>query len=108
MAPNSLRLAWSPSGNRTHHHHQPVARHSKPRRISPAVLVVIGETLVGERDHAVQGSRAARMPQGLDANVLMVAGVVGFIQAVTATELGADCIPQELHDLDPLLVGDPV
>src|SRR5215471_12228296 len=55
----------------------------EPRRVPPAVLVVIGEAAVGERNHAVQGSRAARMPQGLDANVLMVAGVVGFVQENT-------------------------
>src|SRR6516162_7539411 len=80
----------------------------EPRRVSPAVLVVVGQAPVGERNHAVQASGAARMPQGLDANVLMVAGVVGFVEAVAAAELRSDRVPQELHDLDPLLVTDPV
>ena len=53
-------------------------------------------------------SRAARMPQGLDANVLVVAGVVCFVEAVAAAELGADRIPQELHDFDALFVADAV
>src|SRR5262245_28054247 len=79
-----------------------------PRRIPPAGLVVIGEAAIGERNHAVQGPRAARMPQRLDADVLVVAGVVGLIEPVAAGEFRADRVPQELHELDPLLVADPV
>src|SRR5262249_52499777 len=79
-----------------------------PRRVSPAVLVVVGETPIRQRDHAVEGAGAARVPQGLDANVLMVAGVVGFVQAVATPEFATDRVPQELHDFDPLLVADAV
>src|SRR5262245_12913149 len=77
-----------------------------PCRVGPAVLIVISKALLGERDHATQGARAARMPQRLDANVLVIAGIVGFVEAVAATELAADRVPQQLHDLDPLLVAD--
>src|ERR1043166_5206311 len=79
-----------------------------PRRVPPAVLVVIGEARIGEPDHAVHGSGAARMPQRLDADVLVVARVVRLVEAMAARELGADRVPQELHQLDPLLVADPV
>src|SRR3954454_20411011 len=79
-----------------------------PGIAGPALLVIIGETLVGERDHPVIGARAARIEQRLDADVLVVAGVVDFVELVPAAELGPDRIPQELHDLDALAIADVV
>jgi hypothetical protein len=38
----------------------------------------------------------------------VVAGVVALVKLVPPAELGADRVPQELHDLDPLLVADAV
>src|SRR5581483_5347797 len=47
----------------------------EPRRIGPAVLVILGHTLLGERRHLVERAGAARIPQRLDADVLVIAGV---------------------------------
>src|SRR5215468_3348479 len=80
----------------------------EPGSADPAVLVIFGEALLGERNHTVERARAARTPHRLDANVLVVAGVVPLIELMTPAELGADRIPQELHHLDALLVVDAV
>src|SRR5262245_28363549 len=78
----------------------------KPSRTDPAVLVVLSKALLRERDHAVERARGARVPHGVDADVLVVAGVVAFVELVTAAEFGADRVPEKLHDLDALLVID--
>src|SRR4051794_30032703 len=44
----------------------------EPGRIGPAVLVVICHAFVGERDHAVERAGAPRIPQRLDADILVV------------------------------------
>src|SRR5215472_14197798 len=80
----------------------------EPGRIGPAVLVVVGHAVLGQPDHAVERARGARVPHRLDADVLVVAGVVALVELVAGTELGADRVPQELHDLDALLVADAV
>src|SRR5580658_11246334 len=80
----------------------------EPGRIGPAVLVVVGHAVLGEADHAVEGARRARVPHRLDADVLVVAGVVALVELVARAELGTDRVPQELHDLDALLVADAV
>src|SRR5262245_33153129 len=68
--------------------------------VAPALLVVFGETLVGEANHAVKGTGAARIPERLDADILVVAGVVHLVELVAAAELRADRIPQQLEHLD--------
>src|SRR5262249_11294426 len=77
----------------------------EPSRIGPAVLVVVGHAVLGQPDHAVERTRGARVPHRLDADVLVVAGVVALVELVPGTELGADRVPQQLHDLDALLVA---
>src|SRR4030088_1437757 len=80
----------------------------EPGPIAPTVLVVIGKTLVRERDHAVERAGGPRIPPRLDADVLVVAGVVHLVELGAAAELGADGIPQKLHRLDALFVADAV
>ena len=80
----------------------------KPGVVDPAVLVVVGHALLGERRHLVEMPVARALPQRLDADVLVVAGVVALVELVASAELGADRIPQELHHLDALLVVDAV
>src|SRR5262245_22459749 len=60
----------------------------EPRGVGPAVLVVIRHAFVGQRHHAIQRPGAARVPQRLDADVLVVAGVVHLVELVAAAELG--------------------
>src|SRR5262245_51501900 len=60
-----------------------------PGFVRPAMLVVAGEAGVGERDHAVEGARAAGVEEGLDADVLMVAGIIHLVELVASAELGA-------------------
>src|SRR4030095_63630 len=76
--------------------------------VAPAVLVVIGQALLGEPDHAVERAARARVPHRLDADVLVVAGVVHLVELVAAAELGAHRVPKKLHHLDALLVTDAV
>src|SRR4051795_336320 len=80
----------------------------EPASADPAVLVIFGEALLRERDHAVERAGAARAPHCLDADVLVVAGVVSLVKLMTPAELGADRVPQKLHHLDALLVIDAV
>src|SRR5215467_14929404 len=61
----------------------------EPGRSDPAILVVFGEALLGERDHAVERAGAACAPQRLDADVLVIAGVVPLVELVAAAKLGA-------------------
>ena len=44
----------------------------------------------------------------MGANILPPAGIVAFVQLVPAAEFSADGVPEQLHDLDTLLVADPV
>src|ERR1700722_16853048 len=64
-----------------------------PGGVGPAVLVVVRHAGIGERDHLVEGAGAARVPHRLDADVLVVAGVVHLVELVAAAELGADRVP---------------
>src|SRR5262249_31055375 len=65
-----------------------------PGGVGPAVLVVIGEALIDEAYHLVERAAAARVPHRLDADVLVVAGIVHLVELVAAAELGADRVPQ--------------
>src|SRR5437016_1964587 len=80
----------------------------EPRSADPAVLVVFGEALLRERDHPIERARGARAPHRLDADVLVVAGVVPLVELMAPAELAADRIPEKLHHLDALLVVDAV
>src|SRR5262249_37522088 len=79
-----------------------------PSGIAPTVLVVVGKALLGERAHALARTAGARVPQRLDADILVVTGVVHLVELVAAAELGADGVPQQLHHLDALFVADAV
>src|SRR3977135_895950 len=72
---------------------------TEPGPIAPTVLVVIGKTLVRERDHAVERAGGTRIPHRLDADVLGVAGVVHLVELVAAAEPGARGHPQQTHSL---------
>src|SRR5690348_16976837 len=62
----------------------------EPASAHPAVLVIFGKALLRERDHALERARGACAPHCLDANVLMIAGVVPLVELMTPAELGAD------------------
>src|SRR5262249_5437226 len=66
----------------------------EPGWVGPAVLVVVGHAVLGQPDHAIERARGARIPHRLDADVLVVAGVVALVELVAGAELGADRGPQ--------------
>src|SRR5215469_7911017 len=74
--------------------------------MAPAVLVVIGHALIGERFHLLERAGALRLLQLEHADELMAAGIIHLVELVARAEFGADRVPQELHDLDALLVVD--
>src|SRR3954447_19619422 len=89
------------------------AQHGNVRAVAvggmlPAVLVVIGHAPLRERLHLLEGAGGLRVLQREDAHQLVAAGIVHLIELVARAELGADRIPQHLHDLDALLVIDAV
>ena len=57
---------------------------------------------VGEALAAVDGAGRRRDEERLDADVLVVAGVVALVELVAAAELAADGVPEQLHQLDAL------
>src|SRR4051812_11319686 len=71
-------------------------------RHRPAVQVVLGQAGLGEPLHGIGLALRLRGEEQLGADVLVVAGVVALVQLVPAAELGADGVPQGLHDLDPV------
>src|SRR5437763_1737753 len=80
----------------------------EPAVADPALLVIFGHAAIDERRHPVEIAVAPRPGQRLDADVLVVAGIVALVELVAAAELAADRVPQQLHDLDALLVIDAV
>src|SRR5580704_13146395 len=80
----------------------------EPRRIGPAVFVVFGHALIGERRHLLHDAGASRAPQRLDTDIFVVTGVVALVEFVAAAEFRADGIPKELHYFDALPVTDTV
>src|SRR5262249_23096904 len=80
----------------------------EPSRIGPAGLVVIRHAGFGETDHLIECAGAAGVPHCLDANVLVVAGVVHLVQLVASAEFRADRVPEQLHDLDAFAIAHAV
>src|SRR6516225_4452388 len=76
--------------------------------MQPAVLVIIGHALLGERLHLLERAGTLRLLQLKDADQFVAAGIIHLIELVTRAEFAADRVPQELHDLDALLVIDAV
>src|ERR1043166_9013908 len=61
----------------------------EPGVANPALLVVVGHAGLGERYHLVVGAGALGIEQRLDADVLVVAGVVDLIELVARAERGS-------------------
>jgi len=74
----------------------------------PAVLVVLRHALLGESHHLIERTRAACVEEGLEADHLIAACVVALVKLVPTAEFRAYRVPEQFHDLDPLLVFDPV
>src|SRR5262249_60950064 len=68
----------------------------------PAVDVVLAHAALGELLPAVVLARGEGTEQGVAADLLVAARVVDLVELVPAAELGADRVPQKLHELDPL------
>src|SRR5579863_5062654 len=71
-------------------------------RRGPAVEVVFGHAGIGKGLPAFGLARVDRAEEGEAADLLVAAGIVDLVEFVARAELGADRIPQELHQLDPL------
>src|SRR5580698_4457881 len=78
----------------------------EPGGVGPTRLVVVRHALLNQRFHCLQITAAFGTRQRLRANVLPPASIIAFVQLVSSAELSADCIPQQLHDLDPLGIFD--
>src|SRR5215510_15976380 len=66
----------------------------------PPVKVVLRHAGLGELLPAVVLTGAQGAEQGVAPDLLVAAGVVDLIELVAAAELGANGVPQELHELD--------
>src|SRR5262245_62470513 len=66
----------------------------------PAVEVVFRHARLGELFPAVVLPGRERPEEGVAPDFLVAARVVDLVELVPAAELGADRVPQELHELD--------
>src|SRR3984885_9542852 len=76
--------------------------------VLPAILVVIGHALIGERFHLLELAGELRLLQRENAHQFVAAGIVHLVELMAGAEFGADGVPQELHDLYAGLVADVV
>src|SRR5437588_6855311 len=88
------------------------ARRAEPADVDeilhlPSVQIVLGHAALGELLPAIVLAGGERAEQRVAADLLVAAGVVDLVELVPAAELGADRVPQELHELDPLDRVDP-
>src|SRR6266511_553205 len=70
---------------------------------SPAVQVVLTHALLDKPLTGICHAIRHRREQHFHTNVLVVAGIIAIVQLMTSTELAADGIPQELHELYSIL-----
>src|SRR6266446_10078078 len=83
------------------------ARRAEPADVDeilhlPPVQIVLGHAALGELLPAIVLAGGERAEERVAPDLLVAAGVVDLVELVPAAELGADRVPQELHDLDPL------
>src|SRR6516165_602296 len=71
-------------------------------RYDPAAEVVFGHAGIGERLPAIVLARGDGPQQSEAADFFVAAGVIDLVEFMTSAELGADRVPQQLHQLDPL------
>src|SRR5471032_3091381 len=69
----------------------------------PAVEIVFGHALLGEALEAGGVARRLGAEQAIAPNLLGRAGIIDLVELVAAAEFGADRVPQQLEQLDPLL-----
>src|SRR5262245_47984569 len=68
----------------------------------PSVQAVLRHALFGECLHPVVVAGAEGTEQCVSPDLLMTAAVVDLVELVAPAELGADRIPQQLHQLYPI------
>src|SRR5262245_44913886 len=66
----------------------------------PAIEVVFSHARLGELFPAVVLAGGERPEEGVAPDLFVAARIVDLVELVTAGELGTDCVPQELHELD--------
>src|ERR1700682_20219 len=69
--------------------------------LGPAIQVVIRQTLVHEPGTLIENAGAAGEIHRVDANLLVIAGVVPLVEFVTPSKLGPDRVPHDLEEFDP-------
>lgn len=77
-------------------------------RGGPAIEVVLGHALFGQGAHLLGASGMAGDVQGVEAALLVAAGVVDLVQFVARTEFGADRVPQQLEGLGAFFGVDAI
>src|SRR5437762_9876418 len=73
-----------------------------PSTVHPSIEVIVGEAFIDECEALIERASAAREAHGVDADLLVVAGVVSFIQLMTSSEFRANSVPEQLEQLDAL------
>src|SRR5262245_44133331 len=66
----------------------------------PAIEVVFGHARLGELFPAVVLAGSERPEEGVTPDLFVAARIVDLVELVPAGELGADRVPQKLHELD--------
>src|SRR5579872_1604902 len=77
----------------------------EPGGIFPPVQTVIRHALIRERKTLVEDSALLRTGENIEANLLMVAGIIDFVEFVPGAEFRADGVPDQLEELDALSGG---
>src|SRR5437870_12740363 len=88
------------------------ARHAEPADVDqvlrlPPVQIVLGHAALSELLPPIVLARGERTEQRVAPDLFVAAGVIDLVELVATAELGADRVPQELHELDPLDRVDP-
>ena len=69
---------------------------------TPAAVIVIGHTLVDQRPVAVSVAAHFGKSQRIQPLLLLVAGIVAFVQRMAARKLGVERVPDQLEQLQAL------
>src|SRR5262245_39580829 len=66
-------------------------------RMPPAILVIVGHALLGERLHLLEGAGGVRLLQRENAYELVAACIVHLVQLVSRAEFRSNRVPKQLH-----------
>src|SRR5207245_10617496 len=88
------------------------ARHAEPADVDqvlrlPPVQIVLGHAALSELLPPIVLARGERTEQRVAPDLFVAAGVIDLVELVATAELGADSVPPDLHELEPIDIVDP-